>query len=529
MSRRDLHNPRLVAFARVLGAITIAALFGSWPTMAQAEPMYIGFLEMMERSDVIAVARLAQNADLDQDAHRITLEFLRILKGNVKPGTYRVTFADRPHGGPAGKEFVAFFRKGLCWRFVAYPVDGRKELADSLLMLTGFCDYNSYIVDPDLITLDQIAIFLKKETLTYHFRGPLYFPTIGQAAWQASKIDLDVTYDAVKRRATLQGLPKSVGFSMRPRIRFDSWWSDSPVIDISDGPLQIRGNVVTLDKGLLQTRFSLRRPDVLTADDLAAYLADPLKGHSYYRLKLDCQAAAGQLRPKPLMLTLGKEQGVWGQLEGWTEQPLQVMSISYVGPNYSSGSPRGEDFPPNLPTAGDKPGEKQWSYKIFLRVNDEQYLVLRFEIGAPPNWQGELDESIGVDKKLLYALIARPVPGTMLVVAGNRIEKEISFTASLDRILYAQLNEPRSAAEAAEEEPATSSKGQKIPEDFCECEHGEGGEITSDSPRDKEAPAKDLPLVILGTALALTAAIGLWIAGKRRAAAKRRHEAEEES
>src|SRR5437899_1933368 len=148
---------------------------------------------MMDRSDVVAVAHLDEKANLDDKKHRIDLVLVRALKGNVKPGKYRVTFADLPRGGLANTDFVAFFRKGLCWRFVAYPTVPGGKLAESVLQVEGFCDSNAYIVDPGLVTLDHIETFLQGGGPIYRFRDPLYFPKRGHDSWRPGSLELDVS------------------------------------------------------------------------------------------------------------------------------------------------------------------------------------------------------------------------------------------------------------------------------------------------------------------------------------------------
>src|SRR6266436_5966434 len=95
-------------------AILSSAYLALLPTGASAEPMSIGLRRMVNRCDVIAVARFSSEHEPDWKSHGVELEFIRVLKGNVEPGKYKVKVADRPWVRKEAPEFVAFFRKDLC-------------------------------------------------------------------------------------------------------------------------------------------------------------------------------------------------------------------------------------------------------------------------------------------------------------------------------------------------------------------------------------------------------------------------------
>ena len=123
---------------------------------AWGKPKGISFERMVERSEVIAVARFARAWKPEQGVHKAELELTHIIKGDIKPGKYSVSFVDQPGVGEGDREFVAFFRKGLCWRFAATPLAKGAPVRNSVLHVDGFYDWNAYDVAPGLVTLDQI-------------------------------------------------------------------------------------------------------------------------------------------------------------------------------------------------------------------------------------------------------------------------------------------------------------------------------------------------------------------------------------
>jgi hypothetical protein len=170
-------------------ATTAAALLALLAPQAGAKPKSIGFGPVVERAEVIAVARFPGPWQPRPGDHSVMLEFTRVIKGDIRLGKYRAVYSDQPHIDDPSREFVAFLGKGLCWRFAAQPVSGQ-SLAKGLLWVTGFNDYNAYWVNPSLLTLAQIEGFVKHGKLAYTFRGPSVSPSGGgptgsRASWRS--------------------------------------------------------------------------------------------------------------------------------------------------------------------------------------------------------------------------------------------------------------------------------------------------------------------------------------------------------
>jgi hypothetical protein len=229
------------AVSEILLAVGLVPVLDS---QAVAKPRATGFRRVVERAEVIAVARLTSlheyrgvgwNRFLKGEYQRgqrpwsrrdqvfssrgdrsVVLELTRIIKGNIRPGKYRVFYQDEP-SIDTYDDFVAFLGKGLYWQFAAQPLEGNL-LGNGVLQVAGFCDDNAYWVWPGLVTLAQIEQFVRQAKLAYTFRGPLFFPQRGSGEWRASTLHIEATYDAVTGRAEVRGLPELRGFPPCPQF-----------------------------------------------------------------------------------------------------------------------------------------------------------------------------------------------------------------------------------------------------------------------------------------------------------------------
>jgi hypothetical protein len=477
--RRGSRFPALARLARlglafVSGPFTVrfaltAAFFGLLPNLVDAEPMSIGFRRMVDRCDVIAISRFCNDTPINRESHSVDLEFIRILKGEVKPGRHRVSFTDMPGVGAGTPEFVAFFRKGLCWRFAARPVGDGEKLKDSVLQVYGFYDWNAYFVSPGLVTLDQIETFVRDRTLTYTFRGPLYFPKRGQTPWEPSNLKIEVVHDAVNGEVTVKGLPQSKGFPVHPEILIGDLRGDPRISLTYAGSFRLGGEVFALDRqtGALQTRFFVTEPDAITRETLEAFLADPQKGHSFFRCKLVCHVT-GDENERTLTLSLNDNpSNSMGRLEGWTDHPLEVDRLEYIGPAGQSITLHG-NLPPALSAIVHQPS-KEWVYRVFFARGEDRYLIFRFTMGPRPKGEREFGrwDTTGA---LLYSLLAGDVKGEVLEYAEGAMKNVASCTASLDGVFYVDSDRPRVAPESPPNRGADSDEGSDA-EDYYDCEH----------------------------------------------------------
>jgi len=259
----------LIRICAVAGVLAVVLCLTSEP--AWAKPKSTTFEKLIEGSVTIAVAKFA-DAGPDRNKLVVNLDFLRILKGDMKPGKHRIAFEDHPWFANKGDVFVVFLDADKIWRFVAHPLNGKK-LEEDLLQLDGFYDYNAYYVNPALVTLDQLQSYLKDKKLAYRFRGQVYFPDAKQAAWKAGSLTIKGTYDAVTNVGKVEGLPESKGFVGQPKVymvhgrhgerpRFDLEYSRA-----NNRLLTLMGKADGVDPktGDILVRFAVLAPEVCNA------------------------------------------------------------------------------------------------------------------------------------------------------------------------------------------------------------------------------------------------------------------------
>ncbi len=179
-------------------------------------PMHTTFEDMVKNSPTIAVAKLLDVPD--REHHTTVLEIRQVLKGTLKPGKHKVSFADFPELGSQDREFVAFLDEKLIWRFVAEPLDSRQPLDKAVLAVKGFYDWNAHWVFPGLVTLAQLKSYIKDRSIVYRFRGPIYFPQLGKTEWKASSLSISGSYDVTNKKVTVEGLPQNERFPAQPEV-----------------------------------------------------------------------------------------------------------------------------------------------------------------------------------------------------------------------------------------------------------------------------------------------------------------------
>jgi hypothetical protein len=418
----------------ILLAITALAIAAASP--AYAKPMSTSFQDAIAASETIAIVRLVElPPSVDRNTPlrpKATLDVVQVLKGRLKLGKQQVGFDDYPKGAPG--EFIAFLDKNRVWRFTARPLSGKKVESD-VLGMEGFYDWNAHFVFPGLITLEQLKTYLKDGTLRYSIEGPIWFPQRGDPAWKASGIRIKLTYDAVKKQASVTGLPKLAGLPAEQTvwIVYDHF-ERQVALTYSDRlhrPLEFVGQVESLDRksGTMLARFIVEQPKVLDADTLQNYLADPRLGHCYYKYRLHCAANKQYPKLKELVLTLEQEIGTIGTLDGWDGGALEISQAMYNGPNSYSGS-----FVREVPVAIVEALADDWFLRMVMPTNANQYLMLAFDIGKPRQRPEILE--ITPKNALLYHAYGAPTRGTLQLHDGKAWHEVTTFTVDLDPVAF---------------------------------------------------------------------------------------------
>jgi hypothetical protein len=391
-------------------AVAGLALLAFLPA-AHGKPKSTTFPAVVESSPTIFVAHLSPNPVPNGDElKQVALEVTEVLRGDLKPGRVFVSFEDSPHVGKDG-EFVAFLDKGLVWRFAAVPTRDGAAVASSPLRIAGFYDFNAYFVSPSLLTLEQIKTYLKDGSLTYRFSGAVYFPVKGEAGWKEGTVRLEGTFEPLKKTSKVKGLPGPKGLADQPEVTVGGWGANGITLDYTSGKrmLHVEGEVDELDPktGALTFRFAVTRPDFLTQKEFEGYVSDPTKGEATYRIKLE--PAPTKEDPKPKPLTLVREGGRVGTLEGWDNHPLPASG------SHSDGRSLEFEFP----------------------TDDGRALTVRF-VYHP---QGEEDPAFHwtFREDLLYELHRGELTGTMALGKDKDVQDLGVFTATLEEVRYAKL------------------------------------------------------------------------------------------
>jgi hypothetical protein len=378
-----------------------------------------------------------------------TLDVQEVLKGRAKRGKLDVRFEDYPDA--ASGRFIAFIDKAGVWRFIAEPVAG-KTVESGVLTLRGFYDGNAHWVDPGFVTLKQLSRYLKDGALTYSFHGAVWFPQPGKSSWKPGSLTIQGTYDGVSDAAHVRGLEPPAGFPAEPRIRVSSLRRGDSQLSLEYSQslhrqLEVRGYVEGVDPtGGLAMRFVVTSPDVLTQESLQKYLADLRLGHPYYVFRLHCTPTAGHQRTPDLLLTLEKEIGTIGTLEGWGSAPLDVLMVGF---NEASGSSAqalaGVDLPERLASLL---STRDRVLRIAVPIDSKETLILAVDVEKPGDVSNTFHWTF--QPELLYRVYSAPVRGRLQRDDGKNLDTIATFSVTLDPVHFAAPFKP-DAPEAAHE------------------------------------------------------------------------------
>jgi hypothetical protein len=402
---------------------------------ARAKTQVIPFKDAVAQSESIAIVKLVEfpKANLTHGKNRSSharFEVLRVLKGSLRVEKQDVILENVPRQRPG--EFVVFLDKDRAWRFIAEPLMGDK-VDSEVLLISGCYEFGEENVMPGLITLAQLKGYLKDGTLHYSFGGPVWFPQDGKKSWKPGSLRINGTYDAVKNSAHVTGLAQLAGFPVEPTVSVDYQGGLIHLVYSrrNDRPLELTGIVEGLDikTGAINARFAVVAPDVLTQALLENYLADPRLGHCYYSFRLRCAATKEYPQSRDLSLTLEKDSGTIGYLEGWGRESLEIGATSFHGPMQFSKSVSGK-VPAPVDNAPD------WVLRMQIPARAGQQFALDFEIGQPSD-----DKDIfrwTFQSQLLYRVYSGPLRGTLHLFDGKKLRTIATFSVELGSVKFAE-------------------------------------------------------------------------------------------
>jgi hypothetical protein len=410
------------------------------PEIVWAELQITAFPEMFERCGTIIVVRCVDDPPAKRGEKSLPVEIIEIVKGDLKPGKYAITlpkYERFPHRGKKGDEFIAFLDEDKVMQFMAYPARGAKA-GQGLLCIDGAYARSAHWVRPGLATLEQIKTFQSKKTLDYRFRGDLFFPEPGKAAWKASSLSVVGSYDAVKDKGQAAGLPKLNQFAKPPQILLTNEHARPALELIWPGKrsLKLYGNVIDIDakSGEFIVRFVVAEPLVLSQKSLEEYLADQRLGPAVYQFKLACTAAKGEAIPKFLTLKMGSSGDL---LVGYPEGALRAFQKSYCYEHGSmnAGVVLAEEIPKSV---YDDSIQRDGFLRLTMKLAAGKFLTVNFRIGEPAS--DETDAYWTLDNRLAYGFYrAKQIEGNIKLHEPTGARIQATFSATLERVGLSQL------------------------------------------------------------------------------------------
>lgn len=412
--------------------------------------------QIIDQSSAIAVAQLPK--DLPQSGQylkAVDLEILEVIKGDLKPGKHAVALQRRTFFEPSNDQFVVFLGKKNAWEYKASPMGKDGSVSKGILRVDR-CDGEAHYVDNAVITMEKVRSYLKDRTLSYVIRGQVFFPKKGQSGWEASKIEVQLTYDASKpfKGEMVRGLPKMKGMATDPtfaltpkseqvcvrlyyehgaaRLPKDASPAKQPPgvpPPVPPTPFELIGKVQKIDEktGTWLTNFYPQEPWFLSQRDFENYLGDPTKGRCWYTIKLTCVSTQDSVKIPNLTVTV-KPQGM--TIAGWSKQPLAVWREEVRDSQGRTSTNYPEAMPAWL--------EKDWSryspgLVAFATVDKEANLVVLFDAGK--DVEADVEFSSNYDG-LLRRLTMKDSSGKLYLSKGKAGKQVGTFTAALEGVFY---------------------------------------------------------------------------------------------
>ncbi len=283
----------VLASSLVATALTVGSV--------RAEPLITSLTEMLAQTEAVVVATYQGPADLGATLGGYQVDIERVAwraKGStVTTGSTVLAVGSGQASGEVGSRMVIVVTRGRALGFAASPVAGGS--IDGLLQLRGFYDYNAHLITPtSLLTLEQLVGLARGgKTLDYRVRGRVHvLSDDGQSVVPVGR-ELTVTHRralAGKSTTTVAGFaPKGLP---EPSLTLGVGMDDDPTVGLAyrnswPRPLMLRGRVRAVDPdGTLQVDFVVSMPDLITADQLTTYAADPSLSHPRWRAEVRLQS-----------------------------------------------------------------------------------------------------------------------------------------------------------------------------------------------------------------------------------------------
>ena len=175
-------------------------------------------------------------------------------------------------------------------------------------------------------------------------------------------------------------------------------------------------------------------------EELAAVKIKRAKFHGDWNYTHHCQESEALVQvnhlqfrwARKLRLTVGKEEGRNGVLEGWPGRELRLE-------RYERG-----------PTEGG-----HWTMRATAKLASGEELELRFDCGP------ERESANAQPSDLVYLLAARDIPGRVLLRDGTGERDVATYPATLGNVRFTKLEQPRFAGEHSDSQPQAEEEGME--------------------------------------------------------------------
>lgn len=268
------------------------------PFWVQAEqPMFISLAELSDTAHTIVVCKYLEPGPDSPfgGASEYHLDVIKSLRGEVEAGPFTVKRGNGMADILPGTLCIAFMSGDMEWSWVGIPRNTAQPW-EGVWDLSGFYDFNAYLVGPSMLTLGQLKRYLDGEPLAYQLQGPLAFfdPVSGEL--KDSDYQLSFTWKPESQEAWEFK-------SDLPLVDFDqpesAWISNGFEPDFSarfqssqgGRAMEIYGMIRSLDgqTGVMKTCFWLYSPKLYTEEMLLPFLKDYTCRHPWYEIEIDLE------------------------------------------------------------------------------------------------------------------------------------------------------------------------------------------------------------------------------------------------
>lgn len=294
--------------------ILVASIAMLSAATANAKPIMISFEEMMAQSKSIVIGTYLGEYVTSKIFH---IEVDSVVKGSSRSGIMTVNKAKGIPRLVPGTKVMAFINQHDEWEWCGLSSDFRRDI----IYLEGFNDYNSYMVYPDAVSLNQLDEFKRTGSYSGVIEGNLRFWPLDKKSYEKSDVYFAVLYtyfgeDSTSSRYLAGGLNTGL-FPSTPRINYTGSSVVLTYEENPDRPLEIGGRMDSLKpNGEFVASFEVWQPMNLSFAQYKQYVTSSRYGPLCYDLSILLNSRPGEavVGVNAFPFVYGEEQGDIGYL-----------------------------------------------------------------------------------------------------------------------------------------------------------------------------------------------------------------------